>query len=145
MHGTTITPRVVLARGTLFPRLGDANVLPPASGDTQLLWYSDASFKHNPDGTPDQIVGFATRYRRIIVSLETDQDGTIRVSESADGINYDFVSNNTYTAATPATHTVSVHPQRPWMKIFFVNGGGGASTTWRFSIVGDESSADSGA
>lgn len=149
MIGSVFTPRPVLARGllaSLAPKDGSAIVTEPTVGQKKLLWYSDASFKHNADGTVDQPVGFATRYRRIFLALKTNIDGQIIIEQSSDGKNYDFVTTLTYTAADSSTWKVSIHPETPWMKIYFNdNGSAGPPTTWRFSLEGDESSAEPGA
>lgn len=146
LHGTTITPRTVLARGVLpaLVKLGDANVGPPALSEKKLLWWSEASFQ---DGNrADQVVGFATRYRRLLLALETEIAGLITFESSADGVNYDFVQSVTYNPADVTTKLTSYFVLTPWIKVFFEdNTAAGPPTTWRFSLEGDESSGEPGA
>lgn len=142
MNGVTISPRSVLATGALTPPANGAQSVGPPTGSggatpTVTLWDSEAGKKSS--------LGWATRYRRIIVSLKTDVDGTIVLSESVDGVNYDWTTDFTYTASTQSTWTANIFPQRPFIKIEFTNGSVSDPADWRFAIVGDESSADPGA
>ncbi len=143
MNGVTITPRVVVARGRLASSVpagsiaaGSALVTEPDTSEKKLLWASDPYPEHG-------LIGVATRWRRLILAIRTSISGSITFEGSADGINYDFVATFAYTANT--NRIINYGVQTPWVKVYFDDDGdAGPPDDWRFDLMGDESSADSG-
>jgi hypothetical protein len=73
----------------------------------------------------------ATRIRGVVYA---DQDGTLRIEGSSDGVNYDTEVNE--TAVTAATQpgegvTFSQELKTPFIRVRFTNGNGGNQTEFR--------------
>jgi hypothetical protein len=134
-----------LARGVLptATKLGDANVPPPTGGGgPELAWWSEQSFQGG--GRGDQTIGFATRYRKLWLSIATDQDTDYTFAWSNDGVTYGgdpgLEVSGTFTAA--GTPPVAFEPRTPWLKLFLETAV--TPTEWAMVLTADESEAAAG-
>jgi hypothetical protein len=146
----------VVARGKLeadftTEEQGSGLITEPTGAGDVVLWDSDlhtvvdgrvvgasTTSAALPAGHP-AIKGGGDRFRRLLLALKSNVDGTIHVRRSTDWANWDFDATQAYTAATPDTGLLTFVTDAPRVHVSFQTAG--AVATWRFALLADESIA----